>query len=503
MQHTRMLLDWIGALTVTQGRLAGQPFVVLPWQRRFLRGAFADGVSSAAVSMGRGNGKSAFTAAIVTAAVAGPLARARADVVCVASSFTQARIIYEHTLAFLQPWIETEPSRWRIQDSANRAVIEDQKTGTRVRCIGSDPRRAHGLAPLLVLADEPAQWPVNISERMRAALDTALGKIPHSRFIALGTRPADDGHWFAHLLRGGPGIYCQCHAAERDDPPFRKRTWRRANPSLPLMPDLEAAIRTEAKRATQDSALLPAFQALRLNLGTSDTERAALLSAGTWERIEGDDAARAGPCIWGIDAGATAAMTACAVFWPDTGRVETVAAFPSDPSLADRGLRDGVGDLYADMAVRGELVTLGGRVVPLDAFLRVARDRFDRPTAIAADRWRDGELRDALDAAGIPRCAFLLRGQGFKDGAEDVRAFRTACLTGRVTPIVSLLLRAAMREATVIADPAGNEKLAKASEGGRRFRARDDAAAAAILAVSAGVRHERPRPTRGVYLGVA
>ena len=300
MQHTRTLLDWIGALTVTQGRLAGQPFVVLPWQRRFLRGAFADGVSSAAVSMGRGNGKSAFTAAIVTAAIAGPLARARADVVCVASSFTQARIIYEHTLAFLQPWIETEPSRWRIQDSANRAVIEDRHTGTRVRCIGSDPRRAHGLAPLLVLADEPAQWPVNISERMRAALDTALGKIPQSRFIALGTRPADEGHWFSVLLRGGPGIYRQCHAARRDDPPFRKQTWRRANPSLPLMPDLEAAIRTEATRATRDSALLPAFQALRLNLGTSDTERAALLSAGTWERIEGDDAARMGPCIWGI-----------------------------------------------------------------------------------------------------------------------------------------------------------------------------------------------------------
>ena len=503
MQHTRTLLDWIGALTVTQGRLAGQPFVVLPWQRRFLRGAFADGVSSAAVSMGRGNGKSAFTAAIVTAAVAGPLARARADVVCVASSFTQARIIYEHMLAFLRPWLETEPSRWRMQDSANRAVLEDRRTGSRVRCIGSDPRRAHGLAPLLVLADEPAQWPVNISERMRAALDTALGKIPQSRFIALGTRPADDGHWFAHLLRGGPGVYRQCHAARRDDPPFRKQTWRRANPSLPLMPDLERAIRTEATRATRDSALLPAFQALRLNLGTSDTERAALLSAGTWERIEGDDTARSGPCIWGIDAGATAAMTACAAFWPDTGRVECVAAFPTEPPLADRGLRDGVGDLYADMAVRGELVTLGGRVVPLDAFLRVVRERFDAPTAIVADRWREGELRDALDAAGMPRCAFLLRGQGFKDGAEDVRAFRTACLTGRVTPIVSLLLRAALREATVIADPSGNEKLSKASEGGRRFRAKDDAAAAAILAVSAGVRRERPRPSRGVYLGVA
>ena len=31
------------------------------------------------------------------------------------------------------------------------------KHGVRVRCIGSDPRRAHGRTPVLILADEPAQ----------------------------------------------------------------------------------------------------------------------------------------------------------------------------------------------------------------------------------------------------------------------------------------------------------------------------------------------------------
>ena len=57
-----------------------------------------------------------------------------------------------------------------------------------------------------------------------------------------------------------------------------------------------------------------------------------------------------------------------------------------------------------------------------------------------------------------------------------------------MTPAVSLLLRSAMSEAVVVTDPAGNAKLAKNSESGRRKRARDDAAAAAILAVSAGIR---------------
>ena len=98
--------------------------------------------------------------------------------------------------------------------------------------------------------------------------------------------------------------------------------------------------------------------------------------------------------------------------------------------------------------------------------------------------------------------ALNLRGQGFKDGAEDVRAFRRAVAEGRVTPAPSLLLTAAMGEARVLTDPAGNSKLAKGSEGGRRMRAKDDAAAAAILAVALGVRRGTIR-TGGAYLGVA
>ena len=53
-----------------------------------------------------------------------------------------------------------------------------------------------------------------------------------------------------------------------------------------------------------------------------------------------------------------------------------------------------------------------------------------------------------------------------------------------------------MAEARTVSDPAGNAKLAKASQGGRRLRARDDAACAAILAVAEGVRRFQQRPQR-------
>ena len=81
----------------------------------------------------------------------------------------------------------------------------------------------------------------------------------------------------------------------------------------------------------------------------------------------------------------------------------------------------------------------------------------------------------------------ITRGMGYQDGGADVREFRTACLDGRVAPRESLLLRSAMAGARVTTDPAGNSKLAKGGEG-RRIRSRDDAAAAAILAVAEGRR---------------
>ena len=133
--------------------------------------------------------------------------------------------------------------------------------------------------------------------------------------------------------------------------------------------------------------------------------------------------------------------------------------------------------------------------VNVGALLAAALERFGRPVAVSSDRWREGELRDALKAAGVPPASLSLRGQGFKDGAEDVRAFRRGCAEGRVTPAPSLLLAHAMSEARTISDPAMNAKLAKGTEGHRRHRARDDAAAAAILAVSAGLRRARRRST--------
>ena len=444
--------------------------------------------------MARGNGKTTLVAALAVAALAGPLATARGETVIVASSFDQAKISYEHVLAFLADLIDKDPAT--MADSGQCEPGHDRRPEDGGACQSARQRPPQSPWPrtrVLVVCDEPAQWPENTSEKMIAALRTSLGKIDGGRLIALGTRPAASEHWFEKLLTGGAD-YSQVHAARDADPVFHSRTWDRANPSLPYMPTLRAVIRREAEKARKDPAVLPAFRALRLNQGTHDVQRSALLAAGTWESIEGI-AEASGPVCWAADLGTTAAMSAVAAYWPDTGRLEVLAAFPSEPSLASRGLRDGVGALYLDLSRRGELIVTPGRVVNVETLLREAMGRFGPPDAVAADRWREGELKDGLDLAGVPQAAFVSRGQGFKDGAEDVRSFRKSCLTGRVTPVESLLTaQRPCGKRSPISDPAGNEKLSKNTEGGRRSRARDDAAAAAILAVAVGSRAPEPEP---------
>ena len=206
-----------------------------------------------------------------------------------------------------------------------------------------------------------------------------------------------------------------------------------------------------------------------------------------------------GASIWAT----SSSMSAIASYWPESGRLECLAAFPREPSLEDRGHLDGVDRLYVEGERRGELIVCGGRATALGPLIEEAQARFGTPAAISSDRWREAELRDALAAVGFPLTALETRGMGFRDGSEDTRIFRRSCLEGHVTPLRSLILASAVGEARTVSDPAGNAKLSKSSEGGRRVRARDDAAAAAILAVALASRRYRKssKPDR-LMLGV-
>ena len=138
-------------------------FRVLAWERAFLT-AWQKTRGDAALSVGRGNGKTKLAAALCCAVI-DPAGRCTVPVMKWSrrrQSFSQGRIIYEDVLQLLAPKIQAggtgKRGEWRVQDSANRATLEHRPSGARVKCIGSDPRRMHGLRPKLVIADELPQW---------------------------------------------------------------------------------------------------------------------------------------------------------------------------------------------------------------------------------------------------------------------------------------------------------------------------------------------------------
>ena len=489
--HINDLIDYIETLSVTQGHGAGLPFEVLPWQKTFLRGAFAPDVDEAALTVSRANGKTAFCAAIAAACLDGPLQMPRAEVVVCASSFDQGKLAFDHVLAFLD--VHADRSKWRVWDSSNVAQLKNRQNGVTLKCVGSDPRRNHGLAPVLVLADEPAQWPSNTSDKMRSALTTALGKIEGARFISLGTRPEHETHWFEKQLNGSAD-YFQVHAARKDDPVFQRRTWRRANPSFDYFPALRKRLEKAASKAKIDPDELAAFRSLNLNQGTSDVQTSTLVTVDDWKRAERpaiDD--QGDRYILGVDLGSTNSFSAAAAYWPETGSLECFAVVPETPDLSQRGLADGVGSLYVKMSQRDELLQIGTYTSSVSGLLNEALHRWGRPSVIVGDRFKQGEMLEACKASDLPVTRVVFRGQGYKDGAEDVKLFQRALADGEVHPDPSLLLRAAMSEVRLVYDASANGKIAKMSQGQRRQRARDDAAVAAVMAVAEGIRRSRRR----------
>ena len=121
---------------VGDGDLIGEPFKVLPYQRKFLTGAFGPGILRAGLTLARGGGKSGLASALALDSIrpAGALHRVGGETVVVASSFAQAKIIFEAVKTSLE--LLGEDDQFRILDQQNMASAEHRKTKARMRVAG-------------------------------------------------------------------------------------------------------------------------------------------------------------------------------------------------------------------------------------------------------------------------------------------------------------------------------------------------------------------------------
>lgn len=483
-------IRFLEGLKIPEGKLAGQPLKLAEFQRKFVRGALAEGVMVGVLSIGRGNAKTALSAGLALGHLVGAWDdQPKREILFAARNRDQAKTAFQFLTGFIEGLPEAEQEQFIIRRGSKLEVETSANGGGLARCIAADGKSILGGAPTLALMDERAAWEREKGDNLENAILSGLGK-RDGRALIISTSAPDDANTFSRWMdEPPPGTFVQEHRPAFGLPADDLPSLLEANPGavegIGSTPEWLAA---QAKRAiARGGSALSSFRNLNRNERVSIEGRSVLVTVDEWLSSEVDPDAlppREGPCVLGVDLGGSRSMSAAAFYWPHTGRLEAVGTFPGNPGLADRGAADGVSDRYVQMHERGELSVLGDATVPPGPWLAEIVRKLDGivPACITGDRFRFAEFTEAISKAGL-NIPFLQRGFGWKDGSEDIERFRRALFDGEVKCAPSLLLRSAMSDAVVLNDPANNAKLAKA-----RSLGRIDAAAATVLAVAQGQR---------------
>ena len=453
-----------------------------PFQKRFLKAAFAPGIDTAALSLPRGNGKSRLAAYVCERAMTpgDALFREGTETILCAASLEQCRPVF----GFVRQALEASGEKYRFSDSGTRISAVHLATNTRLRALGSNGRTAMGFVRVpLVVADEPGAWETAGGRLLYDAIQTGQGK-PESPLKALyiGTIAPSRAGWWADMVTG------------REQPPDRHvtllqgdakrwREWgeiRRCNPLTAVSADFRRKLLRERDEALRDPSLKARFLSYRLNQPSAD-ETDILLTVEDWQAV----CARAVPPGEGrplvaIDLAGGRAWAAAVAIWR-SGRIEALAVAPGIPSLREQERRDKVdAGTYQALADAGLLrVADGLRVQPPAELWQAILAAWGRPARIICDRFRAAELADAVSGA----CPIEPRKSRWSEAAADVRALRKMAKDGPLSCEAGSrsIVEHSLSRATVKNDDQGSFRLVKH----RNNEARDDVAAALLLAAGA------------------
>ena len=468
---------------------------LLPYQRQFLTAVCRvnNRPEIAALSVGRGNGKTFLAGTLLAKALKpsdDPLYVEGAESVLVSASRPMAALTLEAARLVLG---EDPELRWR-QDG-----VEHVKTRTRCRVLSSDSRRAYGLGSAMNLAvlDEPGSFAPTSGERLWRALLGSLGKNASARILACGTlAPGAIGGWWQNFIEAGsgPGKHVQLIQGSES-------TWRdwdavlAANPVCAISRSMVRTLKREHDEALASDRAASAFIRYRMNINAPEVTHAQpLITAGEWEQVVSRPvpACEGHPTI-GVDLGGSRSWSAACALWP-SGRISSWALAPGQPSLAAQETADQAPTgTYEELARSGGLAVDEGRAVP-DIGLLLGRIWAWEPSVLVSDPYRSAELHQV--AGGRVRIVERARGGG--EGTSNVQSLRSKLLdsSAGVTQESRALLEAAFMQTTLQIDNSGVTRVSKVD----RRRSRDDAAAALLLACGEAARHPAPAELRGAVI---
>jgi phage terminase large subunit-like protein len=491
---TRVIL-FIESLPVTSGPMAGTPFRLRPWQKKFIKAVYRTDkmgrrlVRTALLSTPRKNGKTGIAACLALVHIAGPASEPRGEVYSAANDRWQAGRIFSEVVAIVEkvPWLAA-----RISIRRHSKELEDVGgTGTIYAALSRESGTKAGLSPSCVIYDELGQ---SEGRDLYDMLDTALGARSQPLMLITSTQAPRDEMPMSELIDFGLRVqrgeirdlsfHMAFHTAPMDADPWSPKTWRLANPSFGDIRSREDIERL-ALRAQRVPSAEGAFRNLILNQRVSAD--AQFLSSAVWNacaepvdmnRLKGR------PCYAGLDMGASRDLSSLALVFPDEDGAYDVLSFSWLPREALEECEDRDKVPYGVWAKQGHLLTTPGRTTDPETIARKVAELHGvyHISKLAFDRWRIADVERELAAVG---CDVELEpfGQGYKDMSGAVNLVERLALERKLRHGGNPVLTMCVGNAKTESDAAANRKFSK-----RRSTGRIDALVALTMALGVAAR---------------
>ena len=264
-------------LLIPQGKGSRKPVRLRQWQKEIVRGLVpARGVRprQGVVTMPRGNGKSGLAAILACYFLFADNIDS-AEVLCVATSEVQARIIFNR----VRRMIELNPVLLeQVQIFSDRIYVPS--TDSTILPLPALEGALQGYSPTFAIVDEVHF----VDERVWSAMSLASGKREHSLVLGIST-PGDNRDSILYRLadygrnnKTDKGFYFKEFAAPNTASIHDESAWKIANPALGDFLSIDA-LRLDARTAREDN-----FRRYRLGQWVSGAS--AWLPRGDWDACE-------------------------------------------------------------------------------------------------------------------------------------------------------------------------------------------------------------------------
>ena len=472
-------IEWIESeLKVPNGPLAGQPFRVPKWQKKWFRKAYKKDKREAGLSISRKNGKSGFIAAILLSHLVGPL------------NVTDWRGVVASLTGPL-----AKELRDAMESTALASGIFDQikvvkspppgklvgHNGARVDFLAADKATGHAIGADLAIIDEAGLLQENKRALWNALFSSISGR--DGRFWGISIQ--GDGPMFAEMesRAGTKGVHWRKWGSDIECDLDDREAWISSNPGLADGIKSIEYMAHQASRAAASPGNEAHFRAYDLNQPV-DPEKEPIVSIREWSKcIRYNPPKLEGDLVIGIDLGGSVSMTCAVAMSVHTKSIYVRGAFGDDPPLSQRAKSDRMGNLYDRMVRHGELLSYPGKLTPVVPFLVdffMTISNWGNIIMIGCDRFRKAEAEQAFSEARIPSIPIMWRGQGASataDGSHDVRAFQRVVRGEKLQTGGSPMLETAIANSVLRYDGSGNPALDKTAS-----NARIDALSAAVIA---------------------